>query len=165
MKRLTLFLFVVCSSISYAQNSFDKGSSFVDLGVGISTWGIPVYGGFETAVANNFTLGGRLSWRSWNEDIRGNGFNHNIFGIVSRGNYHVNEVLELPSNFDIYAGLNLGLYIYDSPSSYPGDSSSGLGLGAQVGGRYYFDESWAVNLEIGGGNAASGGSFGVTKNF
>lgn len=165
MKKLIVLFFVACTTLGYSQNSFDKGSSFVDLGVGLGTWGIPVYGGFETAVANNFTLGGRLSWRSWNEDYRGYGYNHNIFGIVARGNYHFNELLEFPPKFDLYAGLNLGFYVYDSPSDYPGDRSSGLGLGAQVGGRYYFSDSWAVNLEIGGGNAASGGSFGVTKNF
>jgi len=37
-----------------------------------------------------------------------------------------------------------------------------LGLGAQVGGRYYISNKVALNLEFGGGNAFSGGKFGLT---
>ena len=43
--------------------------------------------------------------------------------------------------------------------------TSGLDLGAQVGGRYYWNSSWAVNLEFGGGVEFSGGRVGVSKRF
>jgi outer membrane immunogenic protein len=37
-----------------------------------------------------------------------------------------------------------------------------LGLGIQVGGRYYFNEKFGLNLEFGGGNYVSGGKFGIS---
>jgi hypothetical protein len=33
---------------------------------------------------------------------------------------------------------------------------------AQVGGRYYFTEKVGINLEVEGGNAFSGGKFGLS---
>jgi len=37
-----------------------------------------------------------------------------------------------------------------------------LGIGGQIGGRYYFTEKFGVNLEFGGGNAYSGGKLGIS---
>jgi hypothetical protein len=37
-----------------------------------------------------------------------------------------------------------------------------VGLGAQIGGRYYLSDKVGLNLEFGGGNAFSGGKFGVS---
>ena len=68
----------------------------------------------------------------------------------------------MTNQWDFYAGLNLGYYTWSSPSDYPGNRTSGLGLGAQVGGRYYFTPKVGINLEIGGGNAFSGGKIGLT---
>ena len=64
--------------------------------------------------------------------------------------------------WDIYAGLNIGFFNWSSPNEYGGSHTSGLGLGAQIGARYYFSPRWAVNLEFGGGNAFSAGKIGVT---
>ena len=88
-----------------------------------------------------------------------------ITGISGNGNYHFNRILGIPSNWDFYAGLNLGFYVWNSSSDYPGDHNSGLGLGAQVGGRYYFNNKFGLNLEFGGGNAFDGGKIGVSIKF
>ena len=69
--------------------------------------------------------------------------------------------MNIPSPWDFYAGLNLGFYSVSS-SNYSEGISSGLGLGAQIGGRYYFSDQWGINLEFGGGNYFSGGKFGIT---
>jgi len=45
---------------------------------------------------------------------------------------------------------------------YPGSHTSGLGIGAQVGGRYYFSDNVGINIEFGGGNAFSGGKVGIS---
>ncbi|MDR9399310.1 DUF3575 domain-containing protein [Salibacter sp.] len=165
MKKLIVLFFVACSTFSYSQNTIGKGSKMADFGVGLSTWGIPVYGGIEVGVDDNITVGGRLSWRSWNERYFGTGYRHNIFGFSVRGNYHLNEVLELPSDIGLYAGLNAGFYVYDSPSEYSGDRTSGIGLGVQIGGRYYFKDTWSLNAELGGGSSFSSSKIGLTKNF
>jgi len=70
--------------------------------------------------------------------------------------------LNIPSPWDFYAGLNLGFYSWNSPRDYEGSHTSGLGLGGQIGGRYYFSNKVGINLEFGGGNAFSGGKFGLT---
>src|SRR5680860_1917862 len=85
------------------------------------------------------------------------------------GNYHFNELLEMPSNWDLYMGLSLGFIVFsskwDGPGSsieYAGNGNSGLYLYAQIGGRYFFSDNIAVNLQLGGGNYFSGGKIGIT---
>lgn len=68
----------------------------------------------------------------------------------------------ISNQWDLYAGLSLGFYIWSSPGNYPGKHASGLGLGAQLGGRYFFSDKFGMNLELGGGDVVSGGKFGIT---
>ncbi len=84
------------------------------------------------------------------------------FHFSFNGNYHFNTLLKIPRSWDLYAGLNLGFYVWNSSRDYPGNRASGLGLGAQVGARYFLSNKVGLNLELGGGNAFSGGKFGVT---
>jgi len=148
--------------ISYGQNSLPKGSSQLNLGVGISGWGVPIYIGMDFGVSNDITLGGELSFRSYRERWQSNRYRHSIIGISGNANYHFNRVLNIPDNFDFYAGLNLGFYVWSSPDNYDGNKNSGVGLGGQVGGRYFFTDRVGINLEFGGGNAFAGGKFGLT---
>jgi hypothetical protein len=143
---------------SYTQ----KGASQLNLGVGFSNWGVPLYLGFDHRVSNDISLGLELSYRGYNERYNGNDYNHNVTAFSGNGNYHLNRVMDIPSNFDFYAGLNIGFYIWSSPNNYDGTHNSGLDLGAQVGGRYFFSKNAGLNLEFGGGNAFSGGKFGLT---
>lgn len=163
MKR-TIFTIIILLAfgLSYGQNSLPKGSSQLNLGVGLSGWGIPVYIGMDFGVSNDITLGGELSFRSYNERWKSNRYRHSIIGISGNANYHFNRVLDIPDNFDFYAGLNLGFYVWSSPDSYQGGHRSGLGIGGQIGGRYFFTDRTGINLEFGGGNAFSGGKFGLT---
>ena len=71
-------------------------------------------------------------------------------------------MLNIPRDWDFYAGLNVGFVSWSSPKGYGGSYNSGLGLGAQVGGRYYFNRNVGINLEFGGGNEFSGGKIGLT---
>ncbi len=162
MKKIILSsMLSVIAILSYSQ-SLPKGQSQLNLGVGFSDWGVPVYIGFDHSVSNDITLGLELSYRGYTERYNGNDYNHSVTSFSGNGNYHFNRVLEIPSNFDFYAGLNLGFYVFSSPAGYPGTHSSGLGLGAQIGGRYFFSKKTGLNLEFGGGNAFSGGKFGLT---
>jgi hypothetical protein len=83
-------------------------------------------------------------------------------GFSGNGNYHFNEIFQIPRRWDLYAGLNVGFYAWTSPDGYNGSHSSGLGLGAQVGGRFFLTPRVGLNLEFGGGNAFSGGKIGLT---
>ena len=152
-------LFTTSSS---AQNPLSRGNWQMNVGVGLSDQGIPFYLGADYGIHQDITIGAELTYRAYREDWRNVFYQHSIFGISGNGNYHFNSLLGIPRNWDVYAGLNIGFYIWSSPNSYSGGRSSGLGIGGQLGGRYFFNNSIGVNLEFGGGNAFSGGKLGLT---
>lgn len=158
---LTLFLILI-SNVIFAQSPIAKGESQINAGVGLSSWGIPVFVGFDYGVHPDITVGGELSLRSFSDNYANVRYNHSVIGISGNGNYHFNRILEISRKWDFYAGLNLGFYVWNSPDKYAGSHSSGLGLGGQIGGRYFFTNKVGINLEFGGGNAFSGGKLGLT---
>lgn len=168
MKKLSIILllsvFVVITA--NAQNSTDRGNTQLNAGVGFSGWGIPVYVGLDFGVRHDITVGVEGSFRSYNQNYTGTRYNSSIMGFSGNANYHFNRILEIPRNWDFYAGLNLGFYFWSSPNNYPGTGASGVGLGAQIGGRYFFSNAFGINLEVGGNNAWNGGGkFGITYRF
>lgn len=166
MKKLLIIVLVALSATAtFAQGSLEPGRNQFNAGLGFSGWGIPVYVGLDHGLKQNITVGGELSFRSYRQKIIGTTYSHSIIGISGNGNYHFNELLDLDNEWDFYAGLNVGFYIWNSPSTYPGSGASGLGLGGQIGGRYFFNSSTAINLEFGGGNVFSNGKIGITKKF
>lgn len=164
-KLIVCSVFLLTSLVMFAQTPVSVGKSQFNAGVGFSTWGVPVYAGFDVCVYPDVTVGGEISYRSYKDNWEHNWYNHNLWGITGNGNYHFGNILELQKKFDLYAGLNIGFVIWTSSSEYHGDHSSGLGLGIQVGGRYYFNNRIGVNLEFGGGIAFNGGKIGISIPF
>lgn len=168
MKKLkTLFLAAICSlSISgaFAQEaSLNVGELQLNAGIGFSNWGVPIYAGLEYGIHEDITIGGELSYRKKTD----NSVDYTSFGIIANGNYHFNRVLNIPSEFDFYAGVSIGYFNWSVDNLPVGGSatySSGINSYLQVGGRYFFDEKWGVNLEFGGGNI-SGAKIGITYKF
>jgi hypothetical protein len=161
-KQILTFVLLVTTSLIFAQAPISQGQTQINVGVGLSSWGVPVYLGFDYGVHPDITLGAELSFRSYNDNWHDYRYHHSIIGFLGNANYHFNTVLNIPSPWDFYAGLNLGFYSWNSPNNYEGSYNSRVGLGAQIGGRYYFSNKVGVNLEFGGGNAFSGGKFGIT---
>ena len=161
-KQILTFIMIAATSAIFAQGPVSKGQSQINVGVGLSSWGVPVYLGFDYGVHPDVTLGAELSYRGYNEYYDKHDYHHSVTGISGNANYHFNTVLNIPSPWDFYAGLNLGFYNYNKDYEYKGHRNSGLGLGAQIGARYYFSNKFGVNLEFGGGNEFSGGKIGVT---
>jgi len=145
-----------------AQARFDKGNKQFNAGLGFSGWGVPLYLGLDFGVHKDITVGLEGSFRSYSDHWKNSSYSHTILGFSGNGNYHFNTILQIPQRWDFYAGLNLGFYLWSSPNEYNGTHSSGLGLGAQIGGRYFINHKFGLNLEFGGGNAFSGGKFGIT---
>lgn len=161
-KHLLTFALILFSGMLFAQTSpIANGQTQLNFGAGFSSYGLPLYIGIDHGVHPDITIGGELSFESFNRWE----YHHNVIGISGNGNYHFNSVLNIPSNWDFYAGLNVGFYIWNSDSGYKGSHNSGLGLGAQVGGRYYWNDKWGINLEFGGGNEFSGGKIGLSVKF
>lgn len=148
---------------AFAQVPLRPGDMQLNVGLGLSGWGIPIYGGLEFGFMKNITLGGELSYRSFTDSYNKANYRHSIIGLYGFGNYHFNELLEISSKqFDVYAGAGLGFFFWNSSGDYRGSGGSGIGLGLQIGGRYYFNRSLGINLELGGNSATSGGKIGLT---
>lgn len=163
MKKLLIVLGLMASfTYSYGQYALSDRSTQLNLGLGFSDYGIPVYIGFDHGVSKDISVGGELSFRSYTDNYHDINYALNVVGISANGNYHFNRVLNIPRNWDLYAGLNIGFYIWNSPPGYYGSHTTGLGLGAQLGGRYYFTNKFGINLEFGGGNEFAGGKIGIT---
>ncbi len=165
MKKMILsIVLTLLVTIVYAQSALPAGRTQLNLGFGFSDYGVPVYIGLDHAVSRDVTLGGEFSYRGY-DDNDYNDYHSDIWGLSGNVNYHFNSILRIPRNWDLYAGLNVGFYSWNWPDGYHGDHTSGLGLGAQVGGRYYFNDNIGINLEFGGGNEFSGGKIGLTFKF
>lgn len=168
MKNLVCCIFLtVVSGYTISQSMLGKGGKQLNAGFGLSSWGLPVYVGLDFGVHPDVSVGFEASYRSYKEHWKFDDkrYTHSVMGLSGNANYHFNSILNIPQEWDLYAGLNIGFYVWNSSADYPGDHTSGLGLGAQIGVRYYFNERFALNLEGGGGNAFSGGKFGITYKF
>jgi hypothetical protein len=150
MRKITLLLaFIAITTLAMAQSApLSKGEKQLNFGLGFGS-GLPAYFGMDFAVHDDITLGGTLG-------VNLDGFDY--LSIAGRGDYHFNRIIGIPSEWDFYAGLNLGFVT--GLNDYTG--TSGLDLGAQVGGRYYWNDKWGINLEAGGGMINYGGKVGLT---
>ncbi|MGE0021090.1 MAG: outer membrane beta-barrel protein [Draconibacterium sp.] len=163
-------LFTVCSVNSYAQfNPYTEGNGLLSVGVGASGWGIPVFVRYEHPVADNITVGGAFSYQSKSESYVGYKWKHTISGLNARASYHLNELLNVPNEWDFYGGASLGYYIWNTKYNgtgtsfdYTGSGSGGFSLGGHIGARYFVKENIGVVLELGGGTVLAGGTIGVT---
>lgn len=166
MKKINFFILLIAFGVtaSFAQGTLGKGGKQLNAGVGFSNFGVPVYVGMDFGVHESITIGPRISYRTYNQNFSSVKFSQSLTVISFNGNYHFNQLLELPGEWDLYAGLTLGYYIWSSANDTYNGQASGIGFDAQVGGRYFFNDRFGLNLEFGGGTG-NGGSFGITYKF
>ena len=151
MKKYLLILSAITISLtSMAQSPIGQGGKQLNFGVGLFDEGVPIYGGIDFGIHPDITVGGQVAL-----DL---GFDY--MSVSGRGDYHFNTLLEIPRDWDFYAGLSVGIL-----AGIDNDIDSSVDLGIQVGGRYYWNSDWGINLEFGGGNNLAGGRFGVSKRF
>ena len=167
MMKKSVFLigFMFFAVLMSAQNPLGKGEKQLNAGLGFSNWGLPIYVGLDYGVHPDISIGGEFCLHTFHEKWGGTVYSHTVFGFAFNGNYHFNTILNIPSTWDFYAGLNIGFNFWSSPDNYPGNYGPGVGLGAQIGGRYFITNRFGLNLELGGGNASTGGKFGITYQF
>jgi hypothetical protein len=173
-KTLLTFTLLVLFSGSMFSQPFGKDSQAINLGIGFGntiltgsyySFTIPViaaayeYGLVEIGMGPHVTgvisAGGFLGYANnkykypnWTGDVS---LVYNTFQVSARGNYH----FIFHDKIDTYAGIQLGYAIINS--KWKGDSSippySAVGSkfagGGYVGGRYYWNDSWAVYAELG----------------
>jgi outer membrane immunogenic protein len=158
--RKIIFVYLLLTINMTAQNTI-KGKTQLNAGIGLSQYGLPVYLGLDFGIHPDISLGIEGSFR--NHSNANN--NATLFGIGGNVNYHFNSLFKIKDNhWDVYAGVTLAYWFWNWDNNFPGANASGVGLTVQVGGRYFFNPKWAVNLELGGGTL-SGGKLGLTHRF
>jgi outer membrane immunogenic protein len=163
MKRyiVLVILFAALSSPALAQAPPGKGGKQLNVGLGFSDWGVPIYVGADFGVHDDVTIGPKISYRNRTYRFGANRYDQSLIVLGFNGNYHFNKLLNLESKWNLYAGLTLGYYLW-SDSDFPGARDSDVGLDLQIGGRYFFNDKFGLNLELGGGSGTGAGSFGIT---
>ncbi len=162
-----LVAFTVLSTFCFAQSMLTKGQVQCSAGFHFTSVGSVIYVGGDYTFYKSITFGGKLSYRENSQTVLRNRFSQSLLVISVNGNYHFNDLLSLPKKWNVYGGLGLGYYAWSDVKWNNGFGADDVGessrpvFDVQVGGRYYFTEYWAVNLELGGGNR-SGVSIGIT---
>lgn len=131
MKKIVLIGILTITSYNLAYTQAVRLLNFGGLGTGI-------YMGYELPVASAITVVPQVS----------TDYNFKSLYLAAKGNFYFDSLFELPSEWDIYGGINMGFKI---------STNSGFDAGAQVGGRWYWTDKWAINAEFGGGTTIHAG--------
>jgi hypothetical protein len=167
MKKIIVLTLLLSTTMVFSQRIME-GDTQINAGVGFSSggWGLPIYGGLDYGVTDDISVGGMVSFSSQDYSYVDGKYKGKWMSIGANGNYHFNTLLDIPDEFDVYAGLTLAYnsFSYDYPAGdYTfSNKASGVGIAAQIGARYFFNDNIGINLEFGGGDIASGGKIGVT---
>jgi hypothetical protein len=135
MRKFTFIALMIFSSIGlFAQNHgvapLAKGDMQLNFTTGYTRLGMPMVATFDYAVHKDVTIGGTGGF------YFAPGFR---VGLIFKGDYHWNYLLGIPNNIDFYTGVRLGV-LFGTSFEFDG--------GIQVGGRYYWNDKWGVNLEV-----------------
>lgn len=145
MKKL-LIAFGLCAGVlSYAQAWTGKGDQKVQ--VGFNAWGngTGITGTYDYGLSKIVSIGGGLN--VYFSDYKDGNKDNNLFAF-GRVNFHLQDPLSLPNQWDIYPGVDLGVLGGD------------FGLGVHLGVRYFFNQNVGAYIEAG-----NNGSIGVSFNF
>ena len=121
-----------------------KGEKQLNFGLGFSSHGLPVYVSMDFAVHKDVTITPVINVVI-DDDFK--------FGALFKADYHWNYLIGIPNNWDFYAGARAGF-------SFGDDFLPEFGI--QVGGRWYWSDSWGMNAEIAAGTGF-GFTFGLSK--
>ncbi|MDH5381224.1 MAG: hypothetical protein OEW75_10245 [Cyclobacteriaceae bacterium] len=179
---ISFMLFLAATFAANAQSPIAEGEKQLNLGVVLSNSGLPLYIGMDFGVHPDISIGPKLvvSYQQSKTDFFGETIIDKTltYGLIFVFDYHFNNLLEIPSKFDVYSGLDLGYYGYSTttetpdffdPTAPPTITKSGgsyMNGNLHVGGRYIFESNLALNLQLGLYRySAIGASFGITKKF
>lgn len=112
--------------------------------------GTGIYGGLEFPIATPISIGPAIY----------TDYSFNNIDLAVKANFYFDDLFGLPSEWDVYGGLNAGFRIDNDDE---GDDD-GIHPGAQIGARWFWNDKWGLNLEFGGGAGVNGG-IGVTMKF
>ena len=145
MKKLVL----VCSvfflgQMAFAQAWQGKGDQKIQVGFNGWGYGTGITATYDYGLTKLISLGAGANFYFDHDD---DDYKDDDFGVFGRLNFHLQEPLGLPSNWDIYPGIDVGIL-----------GKSRTYFGAHLGVRYFFNNNVGIFLEA-GNNGAIGVSF------
>ncbi|MCW3160844.1 DUF6646 family protein [Chryseobacterium oryctis] len=146
MKKLIfMFTMLFFGATANAQAWTGKGDQKIQLGLNAWGYGTGVTGTYDYGLNKLLSIGGGLN--AYFDGYKNNDKDNKVF-IFGRLNFHLQDALNLPSKWDIYPGVDLGVL------------GKEFGIGAHIGARYYFNDKVGVFAEVG-----NNGSIGVSFNL
>ncbi len=159
-KVFALFAFTLLVIVTKAQDAaaYSKGSSMLNVGVGIGTlyWGsgfsndigVNPTASYEYGATDKISVGGEVSYSGVKFNYGDGTIKYSGTLIGARGSYH----FATSEKLDPYFGLVLGyvtVSVKDKGGFAGSAKASGLGWGAHLGARYYFSDNVGVHAELG----------------
>ncbi len=133
-KVLLLIAFIATTTFTFAQ-----ATSQLNFGIVGVSYDIPV----ATPVAIS--------------PFAGTNLNLDWLNIGVKANYYFDDLIGLPAAWNLYAGANAGFSTWIGGGV---SETSGVDIGLQIGGRWFWNEKWGIYLEFGSGHN-SGGTAGL----
>jgi hypothetical protein len=161
MKKYAIVLVMAAMLMSLSQTAnaqFKEGGMDLHLGFGVTSGRgfIPVYFGGNYMIKDFLSVGAELGFRLDHHSY-GYGYSYNYkrsgFEIVTRADYHFNDLLSIPEKFDVFAGLDLGVaiygdYKYEGVTWADSDNVDFL-IGPHVGGKWMFTDKLGLHALAG----------------
>ena len=107
MKKIFFALIFAGSfSLANAQAYTGKGDQKLNLGFNVWGYGTGIAGTYDYGINELLSVGAGLNvyFSNYKDDNKDN----SLFAF-GRVNFHLNKALELPENFDLYPGLDVGV--------------------------------------------------------
>ena len=136
MKKIFASAMIFTVGLVMAQTDAYKGVGDikVNLGANLQDGGTGIISSVDYGLGESFSIGAQAGYLLGVDELDGGG--KPVFGdrfdLKVRLNANLGSVLKLPSNVDVYPGLNLGL----------------KNFGGHLGARYFFDKGFGLYTEM-----------------
>ena len=130
-KVLVVLIMALGVSFASAQAYGGKDDAKFQIGANFQENGTGIVVTYDYGMGENFSIGASTSYILGVEEAIDADFG-NRFDIKARFNANLGSVMQLPSNVDIYPGLNLGL----------------KNFGGHLGTRYFFSDGFGLFAEV-----------------
>ncbi|MBN1112965.1 MAG: outer membrane beta-barrel protein [Bacteroidales bacterium] len=156
-KLLALITLSTLVSVSAFCSNPEIGSIKATLGTGVSTGrGFQLFhAAGHYMLTDRIEVGLRAAYNLDNEFYSPNNsfytkdYTYNGISFATTGSFHINEWLELPSNLDLYGGLDLGMTFWSNPNDASFKRKTDALFGVFAGAAYFFNNKLGASLEIG----------------
>ncbi|MBN2615754.1 MAG: hypothetical protein JXR71_08685 [Bacteroidales bacterium] len=146
MKKYILLMTMIFTTgflMAQEKGQYSMGSTHLNFG--------PVYAGVDFTVQDNITVGPVVTY-DWSYYDSNLGEFRAAFNLSGKADYHFGTILGLPEQWDLYGGVRVGVGF---------GSKTRLLSGVEIGGRWFWNDKWGLNVESVYGNYW-GGNVGVT---